>query len=101
MNKKHICKNCAIYNFQKKECGVAILYNGEKIHLPTDPNDACFFEEEIETKVENKIEKWTPTVDQVKMWCEDPTTGLKTKKGIVKIEYPVGFFGNGEQPNGE
>ena len=82
------CKNCQLYNQKSGECSVIVLHEGEKINIPVDPEDACFFENEF-------IEKYKPIQDvkQVKLWVEDPKTGEKTTDGVVKREYPTAFFG--------
>ena len=85
MGKKKIepkCKNCLLYNRNEGLCKVAILINGEQIHLPVSPEDNCHMDE-LEIPVE-----------QVRWWTEDPKTKERTDgDGIVKIEYPSGFFG--------
>jgi hypothetical protein len=80
---EHICKNCKLYNMEDRYCRVVVLFEGERINPPTEPNTMCIFEE---TGVAEDIQ-------QVKWWTEDPDTGEKSKNGVVKIEYPVGFFG--------
>jgi hypothetical protein len=76
------CGNCLLYKKEKKECGVAILLDGQTIHMPVDAADNCHMDE-------LGIE-----VNQVRWWVEDKETGEKTDKdGTVKIEYPDGFFG--------
>ena len=94
MTKKAICKNCSLYNFQKQHCNVLVLFEGERINPPTSPEDACLFTEEYTSiNDKNEVEKWTPEVQEVNIWCEDPATGKRSDKGVVKIEYPEGFFG--------
>lgn len=79
-----ICGNCLLFNPETKRCSVVVLYEGEKINIPVDAEDKCFFENEFIAKGENfKVE-----VSEIKMWVEDPKTGKKAEKGIVKIEYP-------------
>lgn len=76
------CGNCLLYKQERGECGVAILLEGEIVHMPVQPNDKCHMDD-------LGIE-----VDQVRWWVEDKETGEPTSKdGIVKIEYPEGFFG--------
>jgi len=88
------CKNCLLYNIKNQYCSVLILHNGEKINLPTSPDDDCFFEQEFESVNENGIkENWKQEINQVRMWVEDEN-GNQADNGIVKIEYPEGFFGN-------
>ena len=79
-----ICKNCRLFDPINNECKVVILWEGEKYNLPVSPNDRCHMDElGIEVK-------------QVRWWVEDPKTGEKTDgNGIVKMEYPEGFFGEG------
>lgn len=90
-----ICKNCLLYDPKKAVCRATILMEGERINLPMYPTDPCFFEDEITIKDENGkiLDRFTPEVQQVKWWVEDPKTGQKSNKGIVKIEFPNNFFG--------
>lgn len=76
------CKNCLLYNREKGICKVAILVNGEQVHLPVFPEDNCHMDE------------LGIPVQQVRWWVENPKTGEATDgDGIVKIEYPEDFFG--------
>lgn len=77
-----ICKNCLLFNAEKKECKVAILINGKEHHIPVDLNDRCHMDD-------LGIE-----VQQVRWWTEDKNGKPTDGNGIVKIEYPEGFFGN-------
>jgi hypothetical protein len=87
------CRNCLLYNNQKQHCSVLVLYNGEKINPPTSPEDDCIFEEEYKTINEKGVEEvWKPQVEEVKMWVENEK-GERSDKGIVKIQYPISFFG--------
>lgn len=77
-----LCKNCLLYNREKGNCKVAILIDGNQYHLPVSPEDHCHMDE------------LGIPVQQVRWWVEDPQTGMPTKgSGVVKIEYPDGFFG--------
>lgn len=79
---KEICGNCLLYNSNKKECKIAIIIQGEELHLPVEPQDNCHMDE------------LGIPVQQVRWWVEDGE-GKKTEgNGVVKIEYPEGFFGN-------
>jgi hypothetical protein len=79
---KKICGNCLLYDKEQGQCRVAILINGEQIHMPVSPNDKCHMDE------------LGIPVEQVRWWVEDPHTGKPTTgSGTVKIEYPKGFFG--------
>lgn len=93
MKKKLHCRDCKLYNKKQKYCTVIVLLDGEKINLPTDPGDACVFEEEYSYIDENgETQVWKPEVNEIKIWCENPVTGEKSDKGVVKIEYPKNFF---------
>lgn len=71
------CGNCLLFNRESETCNVAILMEGQKLHLPVSAGDKCHMDE-------LGIE-----VNQIRWWVEDPVTGKKTdKNGIVKIEYP-------------
>ncbi len=90
------CKNCRLFDEKRKLCSVVILHEGEKLNIPVDKEDSCFFINEFSAiSPEGIKETFLPTVQQVKLWVEDPKTGEKTNgNGIVKIEYENGFFGN-------
>lgn len=66
-----ICKNCLLFDKEKKICKVAILIEGKKYNLPVFPEDKCHLDE-------LKI-----PVEQVR-WFEEENNNKK----IVKIEYP-------------
>lgn len=81
-----ICNNCLLYNREKGECKVAILHEGKQYHLPVFPSDKCHMDElGIEIK-------------QVRWWVEDEQGNKVDGNGTVKIEYPIGFFGNENPP---
>ena len=84
MNEKKIepiCGNCLLYNHNKSSCKIAILVDGLQLHLPVFKNDHCHMDE------------LGIPVQQVRWWVEDPSTGQPTSgNGVVKIEYPEGFF---------
>lgn len=76
------CGNCLLFDKTNETCNVAILIEGERYHMPVNPEDKCHMDE------------LGIPVDQVRWWVEDPSTGEKTdKNGVVKIEYPDDFFG--------
>lgn len=80
-SKEPKCKNCLLYNSRKGICKVAILVDGEQVHMPVFPEDNCHMDE------------LGIPVEQVRWFVEDPKTGKPTSKnGTVKIEYPEGFF---------
>ena len=86
-----ICKNCRLYD-DNGTCRVIILVEGKKINIPVDPDDRCFFEKELEAGGTKFIP--AEEIKQVKFWVEDKKTGKKTDgNGVVKMEYPEGFFG--------
>jgi len=69
------CKNCLLFDKEKKLCKVAILIDGEKFNLPVDPNDNCHMDE-LQIPVE-----------QIR-WFEEKKDDKKT----IKIEYPEHLF---------
>jgi hypothetical protein len=77
-----ICGNCLLFDRDRGTCKVAILVEGETIHMPVSATDRCHMDE------------LGIPVEQVRWWVEDPKTGNPTEgNGTVKIEYPEGFFG--------
>lgn len=83
------CKNCLLFDSAKRQCKVAILSDGRQYHMPVDPDDYCH------------MDALNIPVQQVRWWVEDPKTGKPTSgDGIVKVEYPVGFFGDDSKKAG-
>lgn len=83
-NKKpveQVCGNCLLYNPEKKECKVAVLIEGKEMHMPVSPRDKCH------------MEQLNIPVQQVRWWVEDESGTPTGGNGTVKMEYPVGFFG--------
>lgn len=96
---KPVCGNCQLYDPSKSQCSIVILMEGKRQHIPVDPEDKCFFENEFTAIHDGKAETFIPAdeIKQVKWWVEDPKTGKKTDgNGKVKMEYPEGFFGTGD-----
>lgn len=94
---KPICGNCILFDPKRKECNVFVLFNGEKLKPPVDANDKCLYLN-LPVNIPEKGEKFeniNDEIKQVKWWVEDPITGEKKDgDGKVKIEYPIGFFGD-------
>lgn len=93
---QRICKKCSLWRKPKGQgpglCSVVILINGERIRIPTDGEDRCFFDQTWVNPETGKEENFHD-VQQVKFWVENEQ-GEKVKgDGIVKMQYPDGFFG--------
>ena len=103
---EEICGNCRLFNGDKRICKVVVLYAGERINIPVDPQDKCFYQNKFTAihPVDKDIkEDFNVDIQEVKFWMEDPVTGEKLgenskKKGVVKMEYPEGFFGPETKP---
>jgi len=103
MAKEPYCKNCRLFDPINHECQVLVLHEGEKYKLPVYPNDKCFFENTFIAKkpvfnkkgecVGEKEELFKPEVNEVKFWVEDEMGNKTRGDGVVKIQYPKGFFG--------
>lgn len=52
MNKK-FCKNCFLFDKKKLECQVVVIIDGQKLNMPTLPEDECHFE-----KLDIQIKPW-------------------------------------------
>jgi len=90
---ERICKNCKLYDENKGECCVVILHEGNRIRLPVESNDTCFFEEEYFHPKTNSVENFSEEIQQVRFWVENKDGKTTNGDGVVKIEYPEGFFG--------
>lgn len=61
--------------------------------MPMDPEDDCFFENNTFIAAgENGPETFQPEIQTAGWWVEDHL-GRPAEEGIVKMEYPEGFFG--------
>ena len=88
-----ICKNCLLFDPKNNICHVTILNQGERVYLPVEKDDKCFFETEFQAvNPDGEVEKFKAEVKQTRWWCEDKN-GNKSDHGAVKIEYDKDFFG--------
>lgn len=88
-----ICGNCKLFNPQKLVCQVVVLHEGERVHIPVDPEDSCFFEQSLFDPISQERQDFVDDLKEVKFWVEDDKGNKTNKDGTVKIEYPEGFFG--------
>ena len=111
MEEKPICERCQLFDAKKGFCRVLIipppgvaeefgLQKGQKINIPVSAKDECFFEQEFKAidKEHSNVERFKIEVQQVKVWVENPKTGERCKQGVVKIEYPEGYWGDLDKP---
>ena len=92
---EHICKNCRLFSPKESQCSIIILLEGEKYNIPVDAKDKCFFEADPDSRKYGGFKPldFTDEIQEVKLWVENDK-GEKVKgDGVVKIEYPKGFFG--------
>lgn len=87
-----ICKNCRLFDPKNKICRVVILHEGERINIPVDAEDPCFFEQQYFDPTTKAMEDFNE-IKQVRFWVEDEKGQKTNKNGTVKMEYPEGFFG--------
>jgi hypothetical protein len=103
MRKKYIepiCGNCKLYSPKKGVCSVVVLMEGQRLNVPVDPGDHCFFEQKYFDPQTNCVEDLNE-IKEVKFWVEDEKGRKTNKNGTVKIEYPEGFFGVESQDDPE
>lgn len=91
---ERICKNCKLFN--RGFCSVVILHEGERVKIPVDPKDSCFFEGEYFDPTTKAKENFAADIQQVRFWVEDKDGEKTDGDGTVKIEFPEGFFGDYE-----
>lgn len=94
---ERICGNCKLYNPQENNCRVVILHAGERLHLPVDAQDTCFYEEGYFDANTKAIENFAEDLREVKFWVENERGEKTVGDGTVKIEYPEGFCGKEDQ----
>ena len=94
-----ICKNCLLYDEVESRCKVVIIDHNDQFELETDPEMHCVYDTkfvafEIDPRTGKKRKSvFTPEVQEVKWWVEDKEGNKTNKDGVVKIQYPEGFFG--------
>jgi hypothetical protein len=97
--KKHIdriCRNCKLFDPKRLECSVVILHEGQRLRLPVDATDVCFFEQEYFDPTTEAMENFNE-IQEVKFWVEDEKGEKTDGNGVVKMEFPTNFFGNLEE----
>lgn len=87
------CKNCKLFDPQKEHCKIVVLFEGERKNIPMSPDDDCIYETEYFDPTKKAIETFSDDVKQVKFWVENEKGEKINGDGVVKIEYPEGFFG--------
>ena len=88
---ERICKNCRLFNPVEQLCMVAILHEGEKIHLPVLPQDTCFFEQEYFNPITNEKEDFNH-INEIKFWVENEKGEKIDGKGKIVMEAPESLF---------
>ena len=81
-----ICGNCRLFNKEARCCSVIVLHEGEKINIPVDAIDPCFFEEQYFDPITGRVENFND-IKEIKIWTEDEN-GKKSDKGVVKMQVP-------------
>lgn len=94
-NIERICRNCKLYDPGQGHCAVVILHEGQRVHLPVDPKDSCFFEQQYFDPTTKAVEDFNE-IQEVQFWTEDPNGQKTSGNGTVKVRYPDGFFGVGK-----
>lgn len=92
-NIEKICGNCRLFNEAAGECSIVVLHEGERLKIPVDPEDSCFFEGEYFDPSTKAIENFSEDIKEVKFWVENEQGEKTNGDGVVKMEYPEGFFG--------
>jgi hypothetical protein len=90
---ERICRNCKLFNPDTSECAVVILYEGQRLRLPVLAHEPCFFESQYFDPTTKAMEDFAGDIQQVRFWVENDKGEKTNGDGIVKIEYPEGFFG--------
>jgi hypothetical protein len=90
---KKICMNCKLFDAENSTCAVVVLHEGQRLRLPVSAEDACFFEGQYFDPTTQAKQSFADEIKQVRFWVENKDGEKTDGDGIVKIEYPEGFFG--------
>lgn len=85
-NIEKVCNNCRLFDSNNKLCKVVVLHEGQKINIPVDPSDSCFFEQDYFDPITN-IKSDFNEIREIKVWVENEK-GEKADHGTVKVEIP-------------
>lgn len=88
------CKNCKLFNAQEGHCQIVVLFEGKRTHVPMEPDDDCIYEESYFDPTTKAMENFSEDVKEVKFWVENEQGEKTAGDGVVKMEYPEGFFGD-------
>jgi len=91
--------NCKLYNSKAEECSVVVLHEGKRLKVPMWPEDRCMYESEYFDPTTKSMENFTDDIQEVKFWVENEKGDKVKGDGIVKIQYPKGFFGKEKEIN--
>lgn len=91
---EHICKNCKLFDAHNHLCRIVILHEGQRVMLPVDANDPCFYEGQFPDAERSSMTDFSENIQQVRFWVENNKGEHTDGDGVVKIEYPEGFFGD-------
>ena len=91
---ERICKNCKLFDPANRRCAVVVLHEGQRVRVPVDAEDPCFFEGVYFDPSTKAMEDFAGDIKEVKFWVENERGEKTDKNGAVKIEYPEDFFGN-------
>lgn len=84
---ERICQNCKLFDPHESTCSVRIIYGTEVVrNVPVEGNSSCLWEEL----------GLSDHIKEVRFWVEDEAGNSTSGNGTVKIEYPDGFFGQGD-----
>jgi len=86
-NIKRICGNCKLYDPSQNQCSVIVIHEGQKLNIPVDAEDDCFFEQEYFDPTTKAMENFNE-IKEIKMWVEDEAGNKTSGNGVVKIEVP-------------
>lgn len=84
---KPICGNCRLFDEGLGICRVVILHEGEKLNLPVEAKDPCFFEQEYFDPITGRTETFNE-VKEIRVWVEDKDGKKTDGNGTVKIQFP-------------
>jgi hypothetical protein len=91
---KKICKNCKLFDPKSSSCSIVVLHEGQRLRLPVSAEDSCFFEGEYFDPTLKATQSFAEEIKEVKFWVENEKGDKIDGDGIVKMEYPEGFFGD-------
>jgi hypothetical protein len=93
--RKLTCGRCRLYDRGRGVCRVAVIHDGEKINIPVEPKDDCFFEQTYLDPETGTLETFND-VQEIRFWVENEKGERIDGNGTVKVQFNADLLPEGD-----